>query len=59
MSKEGISNLPDGSQRYLVTAEKLNAFLQKHNLLFVEPLKTVNVNELRFTSNLTNCKSVF
>jgi tellurite methyltransferase len=55
INDEGLSNLPDGSLRYLLTNAKLNGTLSKHNLQFVEPLKTVNVNELRSMSNLVLC----
>jgi tellurite methyltransferase len=55
VNEVGLSNLPDGSLRYLLTNAKLNETLSKHNLQFVEPIKTVNVNESRSMTNLVLC----
>jgi len=44
---EGVYKLPDGTTRYLLTKLLLNDLLDLHNLKLLEPLKTVNVNDLR------------
>ncbi len=49
---EGVYTIPDGSTRFLLTKELLKKLLKKHNLSFIEPLKTVNVNDLRCMSTL-------
>lgn len=49
---DGVYNIPDGSKRFLLTRSLLSALIQKHRLLFIEPLKTVNVNDVRCMSTL-------
>jgi hypothetical protein len=49
---EGVYRIPDSSKRFLLTRALLQNIVQKHNLLFLEPLKTVNVNDLRCMSTL-------
>jgi hypothetical protein len=44
---EGRYLLPDKSTRFLLNKELLKTTMEKHNLSFLEPLKTVNVNNLR------------
>ena len=46
----GQFNLPDGSNRFLLNTELINYL--KLNFDFIEPLKTVNVNNLRCMSTL-------
>lgn len=49
---EGVYRLPDGSTRFLLTKQLFKQLLDRHNLAFLEPLKTVNVNDLRCMSTL-------
>ncbi len=49
---EGVYTIPDGSTRFLLTKKLLKKLLKKHNLSFIEPLKTVNVNDIRCMSTL-------
>lgn len=44
---DGRFFLPDGSERYLLTKMALDALLQRHALTWLEPFKTVLVNDLR------------
>ena len=50
--KEGVSLLPDESYRFLLTRELLADLMMTHKLEFLEPLKTVNVNDVRCMSTL-------
>lgn len=56
-SQNGVYNLPDGSQRYLITREKVNDLLSEHSLSLVEPVKTVKVEELRSMTTLVLTKT--
>ena len=47
---EGVYNIPEGSRRFLLTKQVLNDCLQEFNLSFLEPLKTVNVEDIRCMS---------
>ncbi len=49
---EGVYRLPDGTTRFLLTKQLLENMLKKHKLSFLEPLKTVNVNDVRCMSTL-------
>lgn len=49
--------LPDKSTRFLLTKEILTALEKKFNFNYLEPLKTVNVNDLRCMSTLVIKKS--
>ena len=49
---DGNYKIPDGSMRFLLTRELLAACLLKYNLGFLEPLKTVNVEDQRCMSTL-------
>ncbi len=44
--------IPDGSMRFLLTKPLLAECMQQFNLSFSEPLKTVNVDDLRCMSTL-------
>ena len=44
--------IPDGSMRFLLTKPLLAECMQQFNLAFSEPLKTVNVNDMRCMSTL-------
>ena len=50
--EDGVYIIPDGSQRFLLTRPLLADLMQRHKLLFLEPLKTVNVNDVRCMSTL-------
>ena len=44
---EGIYKLPDGTTRYLFTKPLLKEITETYKFKLLEPLKTVNVNDLR------------
>ena len=48
----GIFSIPDGTQRFLLTRELLNNFMAKFNLIFLEPVKTTNVHDVRCMTTL-------
>ena len=48
----GVYIIPDGSTRFLLTKQLLATYMQQNNLYFIEPLKTVNVNDERCMSTL-------
>ena len=49
---EGVYLLPDSTHRFLLTKALLKKLMTKHKLTFLEPLKTVNVNDLRCMTTL-------
>lgn len=49
---DGVFDLPDGSRRWLLTRAVLADIMQKNKLSFLEPLKTVNVNDVRCMSTV-------
>ena len=49
---DGVYLIPDGSKRFLLTKVLLAECMLKNNLSFIEPLKTVNVNDIRCMSTL-------
>ena len=49
---DGVYQIPDGSTRFLLTRTLLAEITQKNNLSFLEPFKTVNVDDLRCMSTL-------
>ena len=49
---EGVYIIPDGSKRFLLTKQVLKDCVQEFNLSFLEPLKTVNVEDIRCMSTL-------
>jgi tellurite methyltransferase len=49
---DGVYLIPDGSKRFLLTRALLAACMQQNNLSFIEPLKTVNVDDVRCMSTL-------
>jgi 2-polyprenyl-3-methyl-5-hydroxy-6-metoxy-1,4-benzoquinol methylase len=57
---DGRVDLPDGTNRYLLNKEQLKKALLSNKLKYIEPLKTVNVNNERCMSTLvlTNSKNV-
>jgi len=48
----GVYQIPDGSTRFLLTTQILKNLKKKHPFSFIEPLKTVNVNNLRCMTTL-------
>ena len=57
LGNKGVFLLPDGSHRFLLTQKILRGLLQTHQLQFVDPLKTVNVNDIRCMSTLILTKT--
>lgn len=49
---DGNYKIPDGSMRFLLTKPLLAECMQEFNLSFAEPLKTVNVDDMRCMSTL-------
>jgi ubiquinone/menaquinone biosynthesis C-methylase UbiE len=49
---DGVYDIPDGSRRLLLTRTLLADIMRQNSLSFLEPLKTVNVNDLRCMSTL-------
>jgi ubiquinone/menaquinone biosynthesis C-methylase UbiE len=49
---EGVFLIPDGSTRFLLTRSLLAACVQEQSLSFIEPVKTVNVNDIRCMTTL-------
>ena len=49
---EGVYLLPDKTKRFLLTKPLLKSVMEEFNLSFLEPLKTVNVNDKRFMTTL-------
>ena len=54
--ENGVYLIPDGSTRFLLTPTLLYTMLQENNLSFIEPLKTVNVDNVRCMSTLVLMK---
>jgi ubiquinone/menaquinone biosynthesis C-methylase UbiE len=49
---DGVYALPDQTNRFLLTPELLDHLLERYPISFIEPLKTVNVNNERCMSTL-------
>ena len=52
LAGNGVYDIPDGSRRFLLTRTLLADIMQKNRLSFLEPLKTVNVNDIRCMSTV-------
>lgn len=52
ISENGVYQLPDRSSIYLLTEGKVAELLNKHPIELKEPIKTVNVNNLRCMTTL-------
>lgn len=50
--ESGAHRIPDGSTRVLITKDALAELMQQYDLSFIEPLKTVNVNDIRCMSTI-------
>lgn len=53
----GVYELPDGSVRYLLTKELLADLEERYPFTYLEPLKSVNVSDLRVMSTLVLTKN--
>ena len=49
---QGVYLIPDSSKCFLLTRSLLAVCLQQQNLSFIEPVKTVNVNDVRCMTTL-------
>jgi tellurite methyltransferase len=56
LAGDGVYDIPDGSRRFLLTRTLLADIMRKNRLSFLEPLKTVNVNDIRCMSTLVLTK---
>ncbi len=54
----GVYKIPDGSKRFLLTKTLLNEIMHQYNLNFLEPLKTVNVDDKRCMSTFVLYKNL-
>lgn len=48
----GVTELPDGTTRYLLTKTMLDQLIKEYKLSFLDPLKTVNVDDQRCMSTV-------
>lgn len=55
---QGVYIIPDGSKRFLLTRALLKTIHKKFPLSFIEPLKTVNVDDQRCMSTLVFAKKI-
>jgi ubiquinone/menaquinone biosynthesis C-methylase UbiE len=53
---DGVYNLPDGSQRFLLTRPLLQTLIQTFPIGLTEPVKTVNVEDIRCMTTLVFIK---
>jgi len=51
-NKNGVYLLPDNTDRYLITKERIAKILHDFSYKLIEPIKTVNVNDLRYMTTL-------
>lgn len=56
-TENGRYNLPDGSERFLVSEDLLIKTTENLNASFLEPIKTTNVQNLRCMTTWILCKS--
>ncbi|HIP31761.1 MAG TPA: class I SAM-dependent methyltransferase [Crocinitomicaceae bacterium] len=49
---DGVFSIPDGSERYLISRERIDELLTEHKLELIEPIKTVNVDMQRCMTTL-------
>ena len=49
---DGVYQIPDGSTRFLLTKKILQTLKNQYSFTFLEPLKTVNVNDVRCMTTL-------
>jgi ubiquinone/menaquinone biosynthesis C-methylase UbiE len=53
---DGVYNLPDGTQRFLLTRPLLKTLVQNLPIMLAEPVKTVNVEDIRCMTKLVFIK---
>jgi ubiquinone/menaquinone biosynthesis C-methylase UbiE len=53
---DGVYNLPDGTQRFLLTRPLLKTLVQTLPIMLAEPVKTVNVEDIRCMTTLVFIK---
>ena len=56
--RNGVFDLPDGSERYLISRARIGELLSEHSLSLLEPVKTVKVEELRSMTTLVLAKKI-
>jgi hypothetical protein len=49
---DGVFRIPDESIRFLLNRQLLKDCMKEFNMSFLEPLKTVNVDDIRCMSTL-------
>ena len=54
---DGVFSIPDGSRRFLLTRSLYQQLLGQYNIAAIEPLKTVNVADVRCMSTLVFTKT--
>lgn len=59
LAGDGVYDIPDGSRRFLLTRDLLTDVMFQNGLSFLEPLKTVNVNDVRCMSTVVLRKVSF
>lgn len=52
LEHNGVYDLPDNSSRFLVTREKINFLVEKHQLELLDPIKTVVIDKKRSMATL-------
>jgi 2-polyprenyl-3-methyl-5-hydroxy-6-metoxy-1,4-benzoquinol methylase len=57
VGKDGVFDLPDGSERYLITRAQVDVLMSEHSLSLLEPVKTVKVEDLRSMTTLVFVKN--
>jgi len=55
---DGVYYVPDGSTRFLLTRAMLQKLLNKHPIVLIEEVKTVNVNDIRCMTTLVFKKEI-
>ncbi|WP_299051269.1 hypothetical protein [uncultured Polaribacter sp.] len=56
--KGGVYYLPDETERFLLTRELINNIVKAHKLSFLEPIKTVTVQDKRAMTTLVLIKNL-
>lgn len=56
MDEDGRSELPDGTEKYLLTKGELTEAMSRNGLHLIEPLKTINVSNERSMSTIVLTK---
>lgn len=50
--RPGVYDLPDGTERYLINREKIKELVEKFGLTYIEPVRSVNVADMRVMTTL-------